>query len=204
MKFVRRASAVAAGSLVIAALAAHGVGASVTWSKRDADSFARKLDTINVNSLRSSRAPRVTPVREAEVNAYLRYYVADQLPTGVSEPIITILGDGRLAGRAMVDLDSIRREQATDEWLDPKGYLTGRLPISAVGTLHTKAGTGRLEIEAVEVAGIPVPLTVLERLVGYYSRNADNPEGFDLGSPFELPAGVVEVRVRKGEADIVQ
>ena len=45
------------------------------------------------------------------------------------------------------------------------------------GVLHTQDGQGRFECSQAEVSGMPVPEIVLQELVGYYSRTAEDPDG---------------------------
>ena len=52
--------------------------------------------------------------------------------------------------------------QESDGLLDPATYLTGRLPITAVGVLTTGNGVGRFQFESATVGGIPLPKTLLE------------------------------------------
>jgi hypothetical protein len=138
------------------------------------------------------------------VNAYLVYEAPQQLPAGVVEPAVTILGTGRLSGRAVVDLDAVRRAKASQSWFDPTNYLTGRLPVVATGTLTTTNGVGRFALESASVGGVPVPKLLLQEIVTYYSRTAGNPSGINLDDPFALPARIREIQVERGQAIIVQ
>jgi hypothetical protein len=45
---------------------------------------------------------------------------------------------------------------------------------------------------------------VLQELVSYYSRTAEDPRGIDLDEPFELPAGIRQIEVGQGQAVVVQ
>jgi hypothetical protein len=54
------------------------------------------------------------------------------------------------------------------------------------------------------VGGVPVPKMVLQEIVSFYSRSDENPSGFTLDDPFELPAGIQEIQVLQGQAIIVQ
>ena len=145
-----------------------------------------------------------TPVSENEINAYLQFYAADQLPPGVVDPEVQIHGQGRLSGHATIDLDAIKH-LSPDSWAGALMLLGGdRLPISATGVLHTKDGIGRLQIEQVELSGLPVPTTLLQELVSRYSRTPDNPDGARLDDPFTLPARIREIQIEEGRAIIVQ
>jgi hypothetical protein len=176
------------------------------FSKEDADRFQSKLTKIvafgNTPSAKSAQ-PRTTPVTDLEVNSYLRYLAADQVPVGIVEPVLNALGDGRVSGRAVVDLDAVRK-QKTRGWLDPMAYLSGRLPVNASGRLSTKDGTGQFQLESADISGVTVPKAVLQELVTYYSRTPENPNGIDMDAPFELPARIREIRVGTGTSTVVQ
>jgi hypothetical protein len=49
-----------------------------------------------------------------------------------------------------------------------------------------------------------VPVTVLQELVGYYSRTPERPEGVRLDETFMLPAGIRQVEIGRGQAVVVQ
>jgi hypothetical protein len=172
--------------------------------KRDAELMKQKVATITAFGDRPSKAPRRTAVTESEVNAYLGYDGRAQLPTGVVDPAVTILGTGRLSGRAVVDLDAVRRAKASQSWFDPANYLTGRLPVTATGRLQTSAGVGRFELESASIGGVPVPKLLLQEIVGYYSRTSEHPSGINIDDPFALPARIREIQVERGQAIIVQ
>jgi hypothetical protein len=190
------------GTLIIAApLVAQG-----RLSKEDADRFQSKLTKIvafgNAPALKSSQAHN-TPVSDVEVNSYLKYNAGTQVPTGIVDPELTALGGGRVAGRAVVDLDAVRTQKKRG-WLDPLGYLTGRLPVTASGVLTTKDGKGQFQLQSAEISGVNVPKSVLQELLSYYSKSAENPDGINMDAPFELPAKIREIRVGTGTSTIVQ
>ena len=143
-------------------------------------------------------------ILENELNSYLRYELREEVPAGVTEPTITILGDGRVAGSAVVDLDAVKQSRQSTSWFDPMRLLSGKLPVTASGVLQTQQGTGRFTLESAEISGIPVPKTVLQQVVSYYSRSAQNPNGVNLDDAFELPARIREIRVQPGQAIVVQ
>jgi hypothetical protein len=190
--------------LLALALAAPAMArGDVTLSRRDADSLLRKLVAINEYAVAPrGKAPRTT-VTESELNAYLRYHAGGEIPAGVTDPYVTIVGDGQLAGRATVDLDAVRRQKKRG-WLDPLSYLTGRVPVEATGVLHTRDGIGQFDLQSASIAGLPVPKMVLQEVVSYYSRRPDTPNGIGLDDPFELPARIREIDVGQGRATIIQ
>jgi hypothetical protein len=190
------------------ALSAIGLSlsAEAVISRRDADVFVQKLRTINQNGVNAAQAAasRQTTLTEGEVNSYLRLQAGSQIPEGVVDPYVTIVGEGRLTGRATVDLDAVRKKQSSGGLFDPASYLMGRLPITATGVLQTSKGVGRFTLEEATVSGITVPKSVLQQILSHYSRSPEHPNGVSIDDPFELPARIREIRVGKGEALVVQ
>jgi hypothetical protein len=193
-------------SFVVLALAAAIAAAAsdARPQRRDADLLKQKVAAINAFGERPAKQRRSTTVTESEVNAYLVYDSHNDLPVGVVEPSVTILGTGRVSGRAVVDLDAVRKDKKPTSMLDPMNYLSGRLPITASGVLTTSNGVGRFALESAAVSGIPIPKMVLQEIVGYYSRTPQNPAGISLDDPFALPARIREIHVEKGQAVVVQ
>ena len=142
-------------------------------------------------------------VTDLEVNSYLRYHAQAQIPVGLVDPALQALGGGRVGGRAIVDLDVVRKQKQRG-WLDPMGYLTGRLPITARGKLTTQNGVGRFELESAEISGVTIPKTFVQELLSFYSRTAEDPDGINMDDPFQLPARITEIQVATGTATIVQ
>jgi hypothetical protein len=175
-------------------------------SKADGERFQSKLMRIVTtgNTPRATkRAAQSTVVSDVEVNSYLRYHAQEQIPVGIVEPVLLAHGDGIVSGRAIVDLDAVRTQKQRG-WLDPMGYLTGRLPLTARGRLTTQNGVGRFQLESAELSGVTVPKTVVQELLSFYSRTPEDPDGINMDDPFELPARIREIRVAPGAATIVQ
>jgi hypothetical protein len=200
-----RAAAAAAICLTAVCVAgALGLHADVRASKHDAALFRQKVAAITLIGARPVKQARRTIITENEVNAYLALDAAADLPAGVIDPSVAILGTGRVSGRAIVDLDAVRKSSNPTSMLDPMSYLTGRLPISATGVLTTSHGVGRFQLESATVSDVPVPKMILQQIVGYYSRTPEQPGGIGLDDPFALPARIREIQVERGQAIIVQ
>ena len=151
---------------------------------------------------RPTRQPHKTTVTENELNAFLAFDAKDQIPVGVVEPAITIMGTGRVSGRAVVDLDAVRK-QKTRSLLDPMSFATGRLPVTAIGVLTTSDGVGRFELESAALGPVPIPKVILQEIVSYYSRTPEHPAGIGLDAPFALPARIREIQVEAGRAIVI-
>ena len=195
-------------TLLTAALAATALtsntGAANTPSRADAASLRQKVAVITAFSERPQRQANRTTLTEDEVNAFLVYEAGDQLPAGVVDPAISIEGTGRVSGRAVVDLDAVRRQKSSRGFLDPLSYAGGRLPVTAAGVLSTGNGVGRFELQSATMAGIPIPKTLLQEIVSYYSRTPENPAGISLDDSFPLPARIREIQTDVGRVVVIQ
>ena len=181
-----------------------GAAALADVSREQAQVFQQKLARIVENGQVKGDKPRETPITQDEVNSYLRYSAGSQIPVGVTEPSIVIEGAGCLSGRAVVDLDAIRRQRSSGSWFDPTSYLTGTLPVTAVGVLRTNDGRGQFTLERATVGGIPIPKSFLQEIVSYYSKSDDFPNGINIDDPFNLPVEIRRIDVAPARALIVQ
>ena len=193
------------GSTVALAL---GVGTlhGAAESRQAADAFARKIALIAAyDTVRPAKpAVRRTPLTETELNSWFAFHGPPLLPEGLTQPRITIVGGGKVLGTATVDLEAVGKRRGSGSALDVWSYLGGRVPVTVTGILHTQNGQGRFDLEAADVSGVPLPKSLLQELVSYYSRTPDRPQGVRLDDAFELPAGIRQIEVAQGQAVVVQ
>jgi hypothetical protein len=186
------------------AIAAATASGDSVPSRRDADVLRQKVLSIAGFGAAPTRTPHRTTLTENELNAYLALDAHSDLPTGVVEPSLSIVGPGRLSGRAVVDLDAVRREQPPKGLLDPRRLLVGRLPVTASGVLQTANGIARFSLESAAVGGLPLPKAVLQEILSYYTRSPELPDGLNMDGPFALPSNIREIQVDRGQAIVIQ
>jgi hypothetical protein len=192
-------------AIVGAAIVSSGVlAADVSRSRADADEMLRKVAVIATHGLASQPRARRTTVTESELNSFLEYHMRSEIPPAVIEPAVTIEESGRLRGRALVDLDEIKKAYAGDPRLGMLGLVSGRVPVEAAGTLRVTNGVGQFTLEQALVNGVPVPTAALRQVVSYYSRSPEYPDGIDLEAPFQLPVKIRQIETLRGQAVIVQ
>ena len=87
---------------------------AATVSRQSADTFAVKMALIQRQGTMTERAGALrTLVTEDELNSWFMFGAQPLLPNGLGQPQITIIGAGRLAGQAIVDLDVVARQRST-------------------------------------------------------------------------------------------
>ena len=173
-------------------------------SRPMAETFAKKIALINQHADRTPASARRTTLTESEVNSWFAFRAQPLLPAGLTQPKVVIVGNGKLMGSATVDLEAIGRERGSGGSLDVWSYLGGRLPLNVTGVLHTKDGQGRFDLQAADISGVPVPKTLLQELLSFYTRTAEKPQGLRIDDPFALPAGIKQIEVGQGQAVVVQ
>jgi hypothetical protein len=173
-------------------------------SREQGNSLARKIDAINENAAAKLATPKRTPVNEPEVNSYLAFNIKEKIPRGLTQPQIRMVGDGQLAGRVFVDMDDFKRGRSSGGMLDPLSYISGQVPVTARGVFGTQDGKGQFQLIAAEMNGYPLPKPLVQELVRYFSRTANNPTGFNIDEPFNLPAKIREITVNPAESIVVQ
>lgn len=180
------------------------LSAAETLTRKLGDAFEKKIVLVQRQSETASKTPRSTSFSQDELNSYLKFKATGLLPTGLTEPAMTLFDNDRVTGRAVVDLDIVRQKQGSGSWFDPTSYLTGKLPVMATGTIVTGDGKGRFEFERVEVSGVPVPKALLAQMVNYFTKTADNPRGSSIDDTFELPAKVRGIDVDAARFTLIQ
>ena len=196
-----------AWTMAVFAVAVTGIaqGAVQSLTKTDADSLEKKIAVVVARGAAADAAARPlrTVFTEREINAYFKFQGAQQLPTGVVNPIITILDGGRVTGVATVDLDAVRKSKERG-WLDPLAYMTGSVDLHAIGRLRAAGGKGVFELESASIGMLPIPLVALQEIVSHYTATPEKPGGFSLDQPFDLPQKIRQVDLQRGSAVIVQ
>jgi hypothetical protein len=191
--------------VVLLAVAVCGLSPVTAQLLREAgDRLQRKIDTIAQNGASIPTHAMRTTITESEVNSYLAFNLKDKIPRGLSNPGVHMLDNGQLTGRVLVDIDEFNRSRQSNGFMDPLSYISGQVPVTARGMLRASGGKGQFQLASAELMGFPLPKPVLQELVSFFTRTRENPAGFNLDAPFNLPAKIREVIVNRAESVIVQ
>jgi hypothetical protein len=186
------------------AIAGSLVNAADVLTPQLADMFERKIVLVQKMAGEKSSKPRPTSFTQAETNSYLKYKAGDLLPVGLTQPELTMIGAGKVSGKAIVDLDIVRQKQSSGGWFDPISYLTGKLPVTASGRIVTADGKGKFLLDSAELSGVPIPKSFLAQMVNFFTRTADNPKGSSIDDTFVLPAEIRRIDVEASRFTVHQ
>src|SRR5688500_1313262 len=131
------------GSILLCALPGVVLSAADALTRQLGDALAKKVVLVQDHATQGVKKPLATTVSQAETNSYLKFNAGDLLPTGLTQPEITMHGKNRVSGKAIVDLDVVRRKQSSGGWLGRTSSVTGEMRVTAAGTLITAHGTSR-------------------------------------------------------------
>jgi len=196
MSFSLRSTAVSCCALLAFLVTAE----AANTSRAQADSFAKKIAIINQHAEQSGKSSRRTTLTEAELNSWFMYRAQPLLPEGVKDPKVVAVGNGRLMGTVIVDLEDVGKSRSSEVLK----YVGGRVPITLNGILRTKDGRGQFDLQSAQISGIPLPRFLLQEIVSHYTRNDDRPNGIRLDDPFALPANIKQIDVGQGQAVVTQ
>jgi len=201
MSFRTAATVVLSLTLSAAAVTLHGAAAA---SRQQADSLARKITQITQRGTQAApTGARRIEVSEDEVNSWFVYRGRPYLPEGVTNPNITMIGDGTVRGAVTVDLESAGKRKSGSGGIDLLSYL-GKVPVAITGTLRAHDGLGQFEMKSAEVAGLPVPKAIVQQLLSMYASSPDDKKPISLDASFELPAKIRSIDVGRGQLVVVQ
>ncbi len=126
------------------------------------------------------------------------------MPVGLTEPAFTLIGQGRVSASAVIDLDVVREKQSSGGWFDPMSYLTGKLPVTALGVVRTESGKASFELERAEISGVPVPKSLLQQILAFYTKSAERPNGASLDDAYDMPAQIQRLFVEPARVIVIQ
>lgn len=173
----------------------------LTWAA--ADSLARKIGVVERALAEAKGArpalPRTLEVSEGELNSYLNLTLGPKVPPELSQVAFRIEA-GRLAGTGLVDLDRLKAKVPASGPLNPLSLLGGLVAVDLKARLASQDGVASFAFDEIRLAGVSLPVAILQQAVLSATRTRENPAGFDLGAPFRLPYAIKQVRLEPGRA----
>ena len=121
------------------------------------DRLEDKIDGLIENGAKSPVPPLTTAFTEDEVNHILAVRMKEMMPNGLSDPRVTLVGNGALVARVFVDMDEYKRRRKGRGGLGPLTLMSGKLPVTARGTFQTDEGQGRFKLHGARSTAYPCP-----------------------------------------------
>ena len=129
-------------------------------------SAKQKLDRIYEGKV----PPRSTILlSQDEINSFLRYDYAAQVPRGVTEPWIGLEPD-LVQGSAAVDFAEWRTAGGAPPGKLLGWLLRGKRKVEAAGRFTSSGGNGRVDIESVKIGGMPISAAAVTFLIEHMVR----------------------------------
>jgi antitoxin component HigA of HigAB toxin-antitoxin module len=164
-------------------------------SDRAASTLQTKIDTIKIaDEDKNRQQQRKLDVSEAELEAYALVHLTKQMPFPM-QSIRVHLTPGVVAADTRLTIPS---GSTGNVLLD--ALVDGTHEFNLKGKLTGARGVGRLDLQEVEVDGIPVPTIVVDALIKKYAK-PKYPD-VNIKEPFDLPWGIDAVDIGQGKATI--
>ena len=156
-----------------------------------------KLDRIAEGKLARGATVVLT---EDEINSYLRYDYASEIPAGLSDPHIR-MEPGRVVGDVLVDFAEWKAAKGESPGMLLGFLLRGKKRVDVVAQWKSGEGRGQVDIEQVKIGGTPIAAAVVTFLI----ENVVEPRYPEavVGRPVELGYGMREVRIEQGRTVVV-
>jgi hypothetical protein len=136
-------------------------------SVTDSESAFRKLESIEIGTAKPGSRVSFT---QGEINAWMRDQAKMRVPQGVRNLRVE-LGAGRATGS--VDIDFLKIQQAAGGgdpgWLI-KNLFAGEHPVLVTARFQSANGKGRVDVERVEVSGVPIEGRALDFVIAQYVK----------------------------------
>lgn len=181
--------------LLCAALACVAAAAITLFNSRSAKE--------KIGRIAEEKMPAGTTVvlTEDEINSYLRYDYADQLPAGLSDPNFRLEPD-RVTGSVTVDFLEWQMQKGAQPGLLLSWLLRGKRRVEAVSRWTSANGKGQADIESVRIGAVPISSSAVTFLI----ENLVQPRYPDavVGRPVSLGFHLKQVRIEQGRVMVVK
>lgn len=164
------------------------------------DDLEKMLEELRARHENGADAPKEFEIGEEELNAYLQDPSKSQLPAGIESPWIRFEKSLAIVG-ATIDLDKLEGQLPKSGVLQ---LLSGQVPVEIATRVKAGGGVGKLILERITLAGVPLPPDFIASLIGDVDTSQFLPPGFRLGDAFSLPYDLESIRLEPGTALVLQ
>ena len=168
---------------------------SLAGTRTDYVNIKRKFREIET---RQAKPGSRIPISSQEINAYVETELPLVAPKGVRKPHVHLAGNNTATGSALVDFIQLRSAQGKPtSWLLRK-LLEGEKEVKVTTRVTSGNGTATVDVERVEVGGLPIQGAALDFLINNYL--VPNYPDAKIGRPFKLHQRVDRIEVANGVA----
>ncbi|MBC8125753.1 MAG: hypothetical protein H8M99_01210 [Gloeobacteraceae cyanobacterium ES-bin-144] len=140
-------------------------------------------------------------ISSQELNAYVEHELPQVAPPGIRKPHVVLLGGNKASGAALIDFVKMRSARGqTTNWVLRK-LLQGEREVTVTARIRSGNGSATVDVERVEVAGLPIQGAALDFLIQNYLL--PNYPQVKIGKPFGLHRRIDRVEVVPGMAYVV-
>jgi hypothetical protein len=181
---------------VLALVAGVAVSSAPALSPESSSAARAKIERISSESMKPGEKIILT---EDEINSYLKYDYASEMPQGVRDLRIKLL-KGRGVVHAYVDLGKLQSNSEGSFaalWL---AVFRGERQLEATCRYTSAGGKATVELESAQLDGTNIPKPILDWLVSW--ALAEHFSNVEMGKPSPLPHNLEQIRVEPGQAVI--
>jgi hypothetical protein len=174
------------------------LAASLFATHTDYLSAKQKFQSIEKHKVASGAR---VPITSEELNSYVRAELPKVAPEGIRQPVVELPGNNRATGRAMIDFVKLRSAQGKPPGWLLRNLLQGEHEVMVTTTVQSGGGSAVVNVERVEVSGVPISGSALDYLIENYviPKYPD----VKIGKPFQLKYGMDRLEVAKNVAYVV-
>ena len=185
------------GVIVVRVIAAKSAAHSKSVSEKSAQSLQAKIDAIKkaAKTPGHKRGSSRVELSEEELESYVVYSLKQDIPAKIDSIDVQLAPDTVSSGTQITFNSSATGNPVFD------ALVGGTHNLFLKGKLVGHEGSGKFDLQEVQVDGIPVPNVLIQALIKRYVK-PNYPE-VDLNEPFDLPWEIQELKLDPGKATVV-
>ncbi|MEJ7608574.1 MAG: hypothetical protein WKF37_20465 [Bryobacteraceae bacterium] len=172
--------------------------ATLLGSRTDYLSAQRKFQQIEKSQVKPGARIQLS---SEEINSYVAAELPKVAPSGIRNPKVVLRGANTATGYALIDFIKLRSAQGKPPGWLLRQLLQGEHEVSVQARVRSGGGSATVDLQSVEVAGVPISGAALDFLIQNYVL-PNYPEA-KIGRPFKLHKRVDSLEVQPGTAFVV-
>ena len=187
-----------AGVIVLRTIAAkEAPGKRAEVSQQAAKLLQEKIDAVKKaeDAPNHKRGSSRVEISDAELESYLLFSLKDDIPAQIDSADVQLGTDTVGLDTQITFSSNATGNQVVD------ALVGGTHNLFLKGKLVAQEGRGKFELQEIRVDSIPVPNILIQALIKKYVK-PKYPDT-DLNEPFDLPWGIVGLKLEPGKATVV-